>query len=308
MKTMKAAILLTASLMLACGTQTEIEPKEQPLEPTSEHYLVWWGVEEGGYSTALVRARNEDPEVLAEGSGLFIAAGESIWSWEERTQSSAQIDCACQMEARGEGDESDCSVSRDVVSAELLEVDGSRSIDAFPVQEEYEGEVEPNPNVLGSTGPILMSADCHYGYFCGAHGSVECQYKAWNLATGESVTADQIVRPLSQADQVGLLNEEPRDELVTPDTLIGLVEVRPRWGDSGDVRLEALYAASACYACTDGEWSSYTIAARHEDAEPTIELEDAPGAVLELWNTTTGPRGWSRLADTEVERARAILR
>jgi hypothetical protein len=306
MKHTLAAIF--ACMLSACATGVEPDRAEQPLEPTAEYFLVWWSVEEGGHTTALVKSDSGgDMSIVAEGDGLFIAADSALWSWEEREVPTTQTECGCLMEAETNDTEPSCKVSRDVKVAEIVEVDGERSFTVNEGAGTYDGEYDPNPSPIGSSGPFLMSVNCAYGYFCGAHGNVECSYHAWNLEAGTELSTDELVVPLSKADQIALLNEEPRDEVINEEILMGLVSVRPSWSSEGAVSLDASYAAAACYACSDGEWSSYTVTARHDDARAKVELEAAPPAVVEVWNTSTDSRGWSRLPAAEVERASSLL-
>jgi hypothetical protein len=305
-----AAIGLSLGLA-ACqsGSPASIETNASPVEPAAEHFLAWWSVEEGGYATALVRSsRDGEAEVIAEGAGLYIATSDAIWAWDERVVTTSQVDCECMMEANATGAEMDCSVPRDIVAADLVQVDGDQTIEAFPVQAKYEGEVEPSPRVTGSSGPYITTVDCSYGYWCGAHGNVECAFKAWNLDTAAPMEPDAFVDTLSRPNQIALLNGEPRDETISEDDLVGLVSVKPTWSADGVCQLDALYSAGACYACSDGEWSSYTVSATHEDATPKVELEPAPQAVVDVWSGTSGGRGWSRLTADEVDRVANLLR
>lgn len=288
---------------------------EAPIETASAHYLVWWAVEEGGFTTALIRedADGPRPETLAEGDGLFIATADGIWSWEESYADTRQADCSCVMEQdiMADGVPDECAVQREVTRASLARLDGadSKQFHVTEVDDSVEGEYETHPQPTGSFGDVVTVTECSYTYGCGAaHGSVHCRFVAYDLGAGEELAATDLVEPLSQADQLAILRSQDPETEVGVESLIGLVEVDPTWDESGAASLSATYAASTCYACSDGEWSSYTFTATDERATPKYAIEDAPSAVLEAWRSSPGYRGWSRIAAEDVGRAKELLR
>lgn len=300
-----AAALIVAS----CASPGQPAQIDAPIEKESAHYLVWWAVEEGGYTTALVRQNGDESEVLAESSGLFIATDGALWEWREEPVETSQVDCECAMErgVMSDGVDDACAVTREVPAVTLVEVDSDREIEVSTPTIEMEGEFETTPSPTGSFAGVITVTECSYIYGCGAaHGSSDCRFAAWDLADGRELSAADLVEPLSQADQISLLRSES-DEQVEPESLIGLVEVDPTWSETGAASLVATYAAATCYACTDGEWSAYTFTAVDTNTRAKIAIEDAPPTVRETWRATQGARGWSRVAPDDVERARSTL-
>lgn len=309
MKHLYRTIPFILVLFASCAGGTGDDSAQLPLESGAEHYLVWWAVEEGGHTTALVRAGREGHEVVAEGEGLLVAAGETLWSWEESVVETQQADCECVMASDvSEEPPADCGVKRETPVAELVALDGDKVLQVGPRVDSFEGEYEPTPSVLGSSGPYLMALTCSYGYSCGAaHGNVDCEWAAWNLETAAEMEPSDFVVSLSEADQIAMLQTDS-DEEVDAESLLGMVTVRPDWNEAGELVLHAMYATSTCYACGDGEWASYTTTARHENATPALEFEDAPAPVVASWGTAAAARGWSRLPESELQRATDYLR
>lgn len=312
-------IMLTVALSLAlsgcASSNSGSEQRPQPITQSAPHFLVWWSVEEGGFATALVRQDADQSRVVAEAEGLFIATESGIWTWEETPLEITQVDCACAME-RGLSDPAaieSCEVSREVSRTELVQLDGEGRFIVSAEPEELEGEYEAQAHPTASSSGIVTVTECSYIYACGAaHGSTNCQFSAFDLDRGRALEAADLVEPLSVADQIALLNSQS-DEPVEEETLVGLVEAEPSWSETGEVSFVATYAAATCYACSDGEWSSYTFTASHAGATPIVELEPAPEAVVQTWalaagTSPTSARGWSRVNPDDVPRLQDALR
>jgi hypothetical protein len=115
---------------------------------------------------------------------------------------------------------------------------------------------------VGSIGPYLFVREHTYAYACGAHGSTGVTQTVWDLSRraqadildpDEHGAADTIGRASAQR----LLTPEEGEEQVALENITYVASI-PRYLAHGWLSVEHAYTTFACYACGDGEWSSYT--------------------------------------------------
>jgi len=142
-------------------------------------------------------------------------------------------------------------------------------------------ELGHEATVVASLGPLLFVEEHTYAYACGAHGFSSKTFTVWDAEEGAAVDA------LADLPGAAALLASAKDALgdegdgFTDPTPPAFTEIFPVLAE-GKVAFEAQVTASACYACSDGRWESYTRSVRLPAAPPPVLARHAivPDAVV----------------------------
>jgi hypothetical protein len=275
-----------------------------------EAWLVWTS-EEGdeGARTVWLDARGRE---VASRGGVVVAARGALWEYRAsarrvRLPTCDQIEVGARTPARGER----ATLER----GGLVEVGGSRrrALGNAPIVEGA-AEAHATQEIVASVGPWLFVRASHWSYECGAHGNLHVGLSVYDARTGRS--AVDVLAPGERNGALALrgtaleelLAAGEGDFVDTPAVDdVELVASTPAW-TSGRLAMDHHFTTFACYACSDGMWSSYTRAASVHDENVPASL--APYASLpdpvSAWIASHGDvRGVSRVAPADAPRLRA---
>lgn len=123
-------------------------------------------------------------------------------------------------------------------------------------------DVEQNAALQGGVGPYAFVKSWTYEYACGAHGNTTDSFTVVDLAHRRPVALlddsarTAVERGLLDAARAAFKADSALDQLLDRDT-VRLTLAYPLLAGE---RLGLTYqlTAAACYACSDGRWSSYT--------------------------------------------------
>jgi len=123
-------------------------------------------------------------------------------------------------------------------------------------------DVQHHVALMGTIGPYLFIQEDAFVYACGAHGNTMVSAMIWDAESGKTINiwgelpdrdklAEAAKRKLDETDEI----ERGQDE---ESSIPEPAQFLPTYGERGALHLEAQFARFACYACSDGLWSSYT--------------------------------------------------
>jgi hypothetical protein len=122
-------------------------------------------------------------------------------------------------------------------------------------------DLEHGAEVLGTIGSVVFLNEHTYVYACGAHGNTTAGFFAWDAELGKAIDLFAAVpnQDVLSKKANALINAESGDDAsVDDDVLPTIVQLLPVYSARGALRLDAQWMRSACYACSDGLWSSYS--------------------------------------------------
>jgi hypothetical protein len=160
--------------------------------------------------------------------------------------------------------------------------------------------------VTAGLGRFLFLTESTYVYSCGAHGHVAVGASVVDIETGEPVDlaagADlTAARATARSQLAAAAVDGDLADLADPATAVELGASVPTWTD-GRLAMRHLFWVETCYACSDGEWSSYSRATRVDDPAlpPALALVGVPPAVAARLSALPEPRGvsWGKAAAT----------
>ena len=288
-----------------------VAPRADASPEPREVELVWTVGKGGERETWTVDAVDG---VLSHAEGVRLAAGGRVWVWRESAREVPTTACP-EFDAAGHelppgpppppGKGLRVALEREDGAPETQEV-------VSPVEADGARDVEQSAELVGTVGPYVFVRASTYAYACGAHGNVGYDFIVWDARSGSAAWASEAPAPTAFAADWGTV--VPREEAVrvlaadsdVADLLQGdpaemqLTEVLPSYDDDVQLAVRFQITAPACYACSDGAWSSYT--------KSTQMSARAIPAALRAWSTPppavslfarTHPDlaigGWSRL-------------
>jgi hypothetical protein len=276
--------------LAACGAAPRGEPVANELAPAAVDYLVWTDA-----GTTWVDASGE---VRGHAPGVVIAAGGSLWRLSS-DEVSVPLRTCDEIEREPMPAPSGAGDVAHGVEISLRELGGDRrlAVGAPPADEGF-AQLDWGSSLIGSVGPYLFAETAIETYGCGAHGNHEVIATSYDLAAraARPIVSDADAAP-SAPEAATALSEALGAELSAADVHHG--ETRPVWR-VGTLGAAHLFWADACYACSTGDWSSYT-AAVWVDAlalPPAFAaLPTVPRAVAALAATTPSGISWGTPTD-----------
>jgi hypothetical protein len=320
---------LIALLAAACSTpgsttKTGDMTSEQKVAPPGPGFLVQYTVGEAS-KTAWLEVDGGEYKVLARTDGAFAAGGVSLWRWETRAIDHEISNCECVREQYTSGKDGDaelaqCRESSTTQVPVLHNASGGQDVALYDLTGlERTGDISIQATNRGTVGSYWFGTVCTYIYACGAaHGSVNCRSVVADLASGELMEFADFMGE----DAFAATNERLRDRAIdaleasAPEDMQVLephsAQLEAGWPVFTDAGLafDYLFAASTCYACSDGSWSSYSIGVEVRDNAVPAKLEplaSPPAAVVGFLETEPierdGTVGWTALPDKGKARA-----
>ncbi len=275
--------------------------------PNSEAFIV---LRSGGSSGACLESLwLEDgaagPRVTARAAAPVFPAGQGLWVFETFPRKVPVTECECAGEAAMDPDKpmpARCPDGKPTQSTEDLAVGRLRDLlsDAPPLWQSASFAGERLSDMLGSgasvsaepvalIGPYLLVEECTWQYNCGAaHGNTECEVHALDLDRRAPAMLDwsalRAAAPRAAFDAAAqtLATDAEGDE-ADPNE-VAVVGFATRW-DAAGVELSLRLVISTCYACGNGEWSSYTSGANlpTRSLAPALQAYAAAPPLVQRW-------------------------
>ncbi len=261
---LRLALPLVA-MWIGCGA---VAPDSELAELTTDEAvgasgLVWLVDPEGRHQTLWVSIADGRPLASQPIEGPVWTEGSALWQWVEEPVEVAASHCvsAAQATETPEGERTVMvrrGVLRELTESTTLEV-------CAPPSAEDANHLENTIAPFASVGPYLFLVQELYIGSCSARASWSTQTLVWDLAAAHraEVLTDREERSLARSETetaVRRLREESSPELEREG--VELVALWPRWDLRRGLGLSYVFAAEACPSCSDGEWSSHTIATR----------------------------------------------
>jgi len=235
----------------------------------SSGFLVWTAGAEGGPERT--RWLDGDGQLVGQADGRLVAHGGHLWRIQLDKRDISGEGCE-----QGDGDTQPGTGT--AVDLSLVPLDGGQPIELVtgPGSTEDAGEYNASVDVVAQLGRYLVIEENVYIYACGVHGDGTSLSYLFDLATKarapEMVTMADLDH-LTAAARAALADHE-----VEPDAELGLGESRPVWR-AGKLAMRHLVYADTCYACSDGDWSSYTAAVWLDDPAVPRPFTDEAAAL-----------------------------
>jgi hypothetical protein len=219
--------------------------------PTGPDALIWIASEDGKVSTRWLAASAPGYQQVAEAPELLIAAGAGVWRWSARTETLHTVSCA-EFNGAPAGEGTGMRVAMERIGAP------GRTEIVTPASETGANESVQTAAPVGSIGPYLFVRESSYQYSCGAHGFTGVTVSAWDVSRAEKVEildADELAGARLAAKR---LLFPPTEEHAEGEEDAAYAATLPHYGARGWLGVEHAFTAFACYACSEGGWSSYT--------------------------------------------------
>lgn len=285
----------------------------------SDAYLVWSADTSGKAETVWI---DGDGRVVARRAGVAAAGSGGVWAWTEGKKRVTGLDCECLRNAQSEADEKKCLQQADVTTAALVDLLSGRRVSVMDADSVDTESAPPDQWAapLSGVGPYLFTEVRVDWYACGAHGSLGVEAKVLDLSRGaapvelvDSAEEEAILARQGAAarEEIARALEEETDP--ADERTLELTEVETRWTPAGALEVAYQLTRGACYACSDGESSSYSHSAIHPAQvlpRRLAEWKTAPEPVRRYWQATPpGFRaGWSRVDAADPAAALARFR
>lgn len=284
-----------------------------------EAYLVW----SGDSTNARTAWIDGEGRVVAQKRGIYVAGAGTVWAWTPGMKKGTWIDCECLREQEFDEDDSRmaarCPQEAEVRVADLVDVVGGRRIEVLKGESDEDmAPPEQSAQPLAGVGPYLFVEYFHDLYMCGAHGVGGFGPGVYDLRTGaqvelvDSVEAEAYEAREGEAARAALIAENEVGEAFEIEG-VDLTEVEVRWSPEGALSVAYQFTTGACYACSDGEYGSYSRSHSVPAREVIPALRPylrAPEAVRRYWSQSPpGERaGWSAVDAADPAAALARFR
>ncbi len=278
-------------------------------------YLVWL-VEPGGATTThWVRGSGDSFEDLANQPRVVVAGGEGMWAWHARPLVNRV--CACDAPEDFVEDTSGCPEEQVGHAVEIVDLaGGARQEIVSGPSDGISGSRDQAPGLVGTVGPYLFVREDIHEYWCGAaHGGSSASFFVFDTRTGQAadlLTSAELAaanqRERARAWAAMRANDEDDMAPESPEEL-ALTMLLPSY-ECGRLRLVMQFTGDACYACSDGLWSSYSQSGRAPSMTLPAILQpyaEMPPAVVQfIGKRTLDPdapmnAGWSEVPAGRAE-------
>lgn len=122
-------------------------------------------------------------------------------------------------------------------------------------------QMEHDASVIGTIGTVIFIHESTFLYACGAHGNTSAGFLTWDAEVGAPVELLDAIPNKAELAKLAAKDMNERfheDDSLHEDDHPELVQLVPTYGPRGALMLEPQLTRSACYACSDGLWSSYS--------------------------------------------------
>jgi hypothetical protein len=288
------ALVASTVALFASGCSASSSPLTAPLEvpqnvekatPSTPRVLVWTVNEDGEHMTWTLDDAGEAAELR---DGIRIAARGGVWDWHETVEKLVTTACPTFDDSGVEQPPGDAPEPGTGVRITLEREDGGgRTELVAPESAEGAQDLEQTVDLVASVGPYLFIRESTYAYTCGAHGNVGVSFRVHDAERGVDVWTSTDGRRFVDLVAVARETTRARNELVVDEDVAAFVAdgelpvdftaILPSYDTDGALEIGLQFTAAACYACSDGAWSSYT--------KSTTEPLDALPAALRPWAT-----------------------
>lgn len=263
-------VLAFGSLLAGCGSRRPASPtvnlQAGPRDVSPDNHdgneiLVWaTGGENGPYRTFRLAADGA-LRILGESEGATIVTthGELTWKTEEKQiklNGCEHADGTPQTPSTGTAMNGTLVQSNGETAQKVVDFNDG----GFGSEADID-ELGHFVRLTGSVGPYLFIREGAYAFSCGVHGNSTASSMVWDADAGKPIDflpeladAEKLVATAKQK-----LDEIDKDEGGPDDTNEpAFARFIPVYNEHGALRIDVQFARWACYACSDGEWSSYT--------------------------------------------------
>ncbi len=265
-------VLVLGSLLAGCGARASasasptVNLQGGKRDVSSDHsdgneILVWATQGENGPMRTFYLAGDGALRVLRESEGATVVTshGDLTWKAEEKElnlNGCEHVDGSPRTPGKGT-----------IMNATLVKSNGQvaqKVVDAndggFGSEPDID-ELNHFATLTGSIGPYLFIREGSYAYACGAHGNSTAASMVWDANAGKPV---DLVPELANAEKLVATAKQKLDEVDGDEggpeesNEPAFAQFIPVYSEHGALRIDVQFARWACYACSDGEWSSYT--------------------------------------------------
>ena len=251
----------------ASDEPVEVAP---PPEDGAVSLLLWGRDADGGAYTWWLESDRHGGWDVVEAEGIYVASGDALWQWITETEE-LPLGMDCDLFDQGGEPPVDTGRTGTGVRATLARVGGEERITVMePAREVAFDTADYGESVRleGSVGPVLFVHRSAWDYACGAHGGEMHSFLAFDLsqrsaaALYDTDASEALTQRLRGEAWAALQQDMPFAE--GPEEL-SLTVHRPVFAEDGRLLLDHQLTASTCYACSDGDWDSYTTSSHVRD-------------------------------------------
>jgi hypothetical protein len=235
------------------ATSGETDPRH------ATRFYVWSGEVDGHIVTHELDTFGRQ---VAEHEGVVIATRSGTWKWEQEVESVPTTPCEYQ-------DDEGHVFAGDVVEPGTATRGLLRHREADTVQVAVENpgvdllgyaDVQHSTEIMGSVGPYVFIKEWTYAFGCGAHGNTHASTHIWNVATGAPAPTPTDLGNLAtpRALAIADLTDEDDEHFAPTEENLELTCLAPRFEKDGALVVGLQFTAPTCYACSRGDWDSYT--------------------------------------------------
>jgi hypothetical protein len=298
-RTFTAFGLLVAACAAGCSTNVEPGSASQSAEITeaeSRAHAIVWSQAQDKVSMYL----DEEGHVVSKRRSFEIANGADVLRLRS-LQSTAPLTCTV---AWG-GEEHNMDGQYLGYGLALVSASGKPEQTLVPLapmpSDNEASSVHQGADITGSVGPYLFIREKQSMMPCGAaHGGTGIKTFVWDVTTGSVANLDlaapdgALAKAKEELAGQGFDQDEPK-----------LAEVIPRFDAQARLSLAYRFEKPACYACSDGKGSDYSVSATIESASISAELPASLAAFAEppksvaayaAANAGVTVNGWSAIA------------
>lgn len=268
--------LAAAALTLALASPAIAAQSEPRLSQSGA--LVW--ATDGSGTAATFRLRIDPDGSIREErtSGILVAARGEIFRWSAR-QVPVPTGLAC--ESFGETGAPEPGTGT-LVSLVPVRTDAA-SHPMSVSRPDYAQGLEVNMftesvELTASLGPYLFVHQNVFSYTCGAHGGEYHDAFVFDAESGRRVALYAAAEEKQlEREFAGQALHALDAEQILPGTPLTLTASHPVYDDAG-LRMDHQWTANTCYACSDGQWDSYTMSTHVTSVDMPKALRGAANA------------------------------
>lgn len=270
------APLLALATLVGCQRSREAEKVEEPTPapskpapkaeepartpPRASQNLLVWAREPSGETMSF--RIDDEGKVVERFEGIRLEVDGKEWQWQEQRITAARDtegDCGEREGSRGEGLEDGDENFMTRASVVRLDESEAQTIVSPPTLEEGIADYEHIVKLIRSLGPLLFVREATYSYSCGAHGNEGATATIWDIRENGPISLESEIASVDDLHaRAERILGESEDAFVTEEEDVTLSELLPSYGKAGELELNLRFTGFTCYACSDGEWSSYT--------------------------------------------------